>query len=352
VGGSRRGRSTGQLARLLLDISRRFGMRGLKSILPVILLAVVALLVWLAQTPRAKQPAGSQSAPTTTVAPIRLGVVPERDLFAQQKRNKALADYLADRIGRPVILVTARSYQQILEDFETGEVDAAFLGSLLTVLALERADCRVLVRPELPDGSTTYRGVILVREDSPIRTVQDLANRRIMLVRMTTAGHLFPMSLLHEHGLQDPPKKPALIWVGTHDEVIEQLTAGTADAGAMKDQRLDAYLASHPDARVRRLATSEAVPENALVIRHQVGDEMARRIAEVLLAMPNSAEGREALAEFEVSRFVPCDTSDYASLYDMIDQVRDEWTALELTGRAPRRRPETLPTTPATREGH
>jgi ABC-type phosphate/phosphonate transport system substrate-binding protein len=171
----------------------------------------------------------------------------------------------------------------------------------------------------------------------------------MLMVRMTTAGHLFPMSLLHEHGLLDTARKPALIWVGTHDEVIEQLMAGTADAGAMKDKRLDAYLAAHPDVRIRRVATSEAVPENALVIRRQAGDEMANRIAEVLLAMPDSAEGREALAEFEVARFVPCDTPDYASLYDMIDRVRDEWTALELTGSAPRRRLETLP---ATREGH
>src|SRR4051812_10682421 len=117
--------------------------------------AGAAGLAGLAQhvAPEARQPADASA----SAASLRIGLIPERDIFAQRARYRALADYLAARLGRPVELVTLNSYENILRDFADRQVDAAFLGSLVAVLAADRLDVRILVKSELPDGATTYR---------------------------------------------------------------------------------------------------------------------------------------------------------------------------------------------------
>src|SRR5581483_554509 len=134
-----------------------------RSIILVSILGfVVAGVLWLERQPRlAAEPAAAAAQPDAPAATgsLRLGLVPERDIFAQRHRYRQLADYMAARLGQPVELVTLGSYQQILGDFAQRDVDAAFLGSLVTVLAVDRLGARIVVQPMGADGApSVYRG--------------------------------------------------------------------------------------------------------------------------------------------------------------------------------------------------
>jgi len=304
-----------------------------------LVLLAIGVAIWLGRLPSAMDidEAGLPSA-ADRAPPLRIGLIPERDIFEQRRRYRALADYLAVKLDRPVELVSSNTYEGILQDFAEARVDAAFLGSLVATLAMDRRNAQVLLKPEVEGGVTTYRGVILVRADSTIQSVDDLAGHSIAMVKATTAGDLFPMFEMVRRGLNRSPQPPEIKWVGTHDAVIREVVAGRADAGSAKDLRLDAYEAAHPEARIRRLAASDAVPNNALVMRAGVADEIGPALAQIMLAMGEEAAGREALAAFGAVRFVPCKPEEYEAVYEMVDSLGEQWVTLGVSGPPPKRR--------------
>ncbi len=306
----------------------------------VSVLIAIGAAVWLGRLPQS-DPLKSSTEATTVIeeAPaLRIGLIPERDIFAQRARYRALADYLSDQLNRRVELVTNNTYESVLDDFASDRVDCAFLGSLIAVLAMDRHDARVLLKPELPGGITTYRGVILVRADSAIRSINDLGGRSIGMVKGTTAGDLFPVFEMTRLDLLSSPDPPDIVWVGTHDAVIQEAEAGRIDAGSAKDLRLDAYEAEHPERRFRRLAVSDPVPNNALVLRAAAAEEIGPQLADIMYRMVDEPAGRRALVEFGADRFVPCSTDEYEAIYVMVELLGEGWPNLGVSGPPPMRR--------------
>lgn len=306
----------------------------------VLVVLAVGVAIWLSRLPRDGSPEapGEPSTPAVQAAALRIGLIPERDIFAQRARYRALGDYLASKLNRPVELVTNNTYEGVLDDFASDRVDAAFLGSLVAVLAMDRHGAQVLLKPELPGGVTTYRGVILVGPDSAIRSVEDLAGHSIAMVKATTAGDLFAVFEMTRRGLLSSATPPQIVWVGTHDAVMQEVAAGRVDAGSAKNLRLDAYEAENPDRRFRRLAISEAVPNNALVLRAEAADEIGPLLADVMFQMDGDPEGRRTLAAFGAVRFVPCGAEEYEAIYVMVDVLGERWSALGVSGPPPSRR--------------
>ena len=305
-------------------------MRTSMTILSVTLIALtVAMLFWLGRNPQelsALENGRTLNGPGTTHnSAINLGLIPEREIFDQRRRYRALADYLSDELGRPVILVTSNTYHGALKDMTEGRIDAAFMGSLVATLAMDQLQAHVLVKPEDSNGDTMYHGVIFVRDDSPISRVDELAGRSIAMVRTTTAGHLFPIYTLVELDLFAQPNPVRVRWDGTHDRVIQDVFDGEVDAGAAKNLRIDAFEQEHPGYRFRRLAAGEAVPNNALIVRPDMDSGLVAQIEKVLLAMHESEAGKQALDVFGAARFVPCVPEEYRPIYAMTERLGPGW---------------------------
>ncbi|MHC4715807.1 MAG: phosphate/phosphite/phosphonate ABC transporter substrate-binding protein [Planctomycetota bacterium] len=320
------------------------------SVTLVVLL--VGALVWLTQVPRPdrRQAGGSATNPAGfSGTPIRIGLIPERDIFEQRKRYKALAAYLAEKLDRPVQLATLNAYEAVLSEFAEKKIDGAFLGSLVSVLAMDRLGAQVVAKPEMPDGTTTYCGIIFVREDSPIRKLEDIRGGSIGMVRTTTAGHLFPGCVLMRLNLLEGPDRSRITWVGTHDDVVDEVVSGRTDVGATKNLRMEAVLRLHPEWKIRRLAHGREVPNNALLLRKDVAESLKPGLLEALLKMDSDPVGRPVLKTFGAKRFVPCRAKEYMAVYDMADCILPAWKQIGVPGPAPRR-PRDWPKFPYTED--
>ena len=316
-------------------------MKLIWVILTVVLVVLLAGLgVWVLRMPPGED-AGGRVAVGPPAAPgkeaLRIGLVPERDIFQLRKRYLVLTGYLAGKLGRPVEVVTVNTYQAVMQDFAERKVDAAFLGSFVAVLTVDRQNAQVLVKPVAEGGVSTYRGVLIVPEGSPVRRVADLGGRSVAMVKTTAAGDLFPIWAMHEAGLLKSAAPPRLVWVGTHDDVILETLAGRVDAGAVKNLRLDAYEATHRDVKIRRLATSDEVPNDALVVRGDLGPTLGAELRDALLAMDTDPEGVRALKGFGAIRFVPCGLDEFAAIYRMVEALGDQWERLGIDGPPPRK---------------
>jgi len=306
-----------------------------KLLWTVVLLAIVlGLLVILGHEPQTAPSTPATSQPTS--AAIRIGLIPEQDIFALRKRHQILADYIASELGRPVELVTGNSYETVLKDFAEKKIEAALLGSLVTVLCVDRLDARVIAKTEMPGGVSTYHGVMCVPKESPITSVEQLAGKSIALVRTTTGGNLFPIHEMLRLGLLHGEDAPRIVWVGTHDDAMDTMIKAATSAAAAKSLRIEAWTLGHPGRDVRILATSGEVPENALVIRGDVADTLGAQLSRVVLDMDKSDAGRAALREYGAARFLPCDITEYKVIYDLVADLGDEWQRLGISGAAPK----------------
>jgi phosphonate transport system substrate-binding protein len=283
---------------------------------------------------------GVSGATDENLATLRLGIIPERDVYQQRKAYLQLAEYLHTKdLGGPpggkVEVLTASSYAGTLKDLEEGQVDAAFVGSLIAVLAQDRCGAAVVLKSEELDGRSTYAGAVFVREDSPAQKFEDLMGKRIGGVKTTTAGAVYPLYRIRELGWQ-ARDVPSLVWSGTHDDVIREVLSGSVDAGAVKDLRLDAYRKEHPEAKLRTLSISGRVPNNALVLRKDLPAAKQEKLVTALLGMDRDAAGAAALAALGYRRFLRTSIEEYGPLYDMIDVIGPLWFALDV-GAAPKR---------------
>lgn len=293
-------------------------------IFPLIVL-LVGVAIWATRMPRTPPHSNVPPATNPGLVPLRIGILPERDVYAQRKRYQSLASYIAQAIKRPVEINTVNSYQAILSDMDQKMVDVAFLGSLVAVMAIDQQGASVVLKTQMPNGEATYRGVLFVKEDSPIRAIDDLRGKRVAMIRTTTAGHLFPIYEMHARGLLAMPDPPRTLWAGTHDEVIIEVLEGRADAGAAKDLRLAEFSRVHPEYKIRRLAQSAPVPENALVHRADLDRRVVEPLRSALLALDQSTEGQKLLAAFGAKAFVPCDAKEYEPVRQMLRDLGPVW---------------------------
>ena len=315
----------------------------MKSALLIVTVIFAAILVggYLFWPKSEEVPPPLNSGPTSQPAGagnlLRLGLVPEHDVFALKRSYKGMEKYLGEKLGRPVEFVTLSTYEAVLADFKERQIDGAFLGSLVALIAIDRYGAQVIAKPEQPDGVSTYRGIIFVRENSPVKSLDDLGGRSIGMLRATYAGSLFPLAELAKRNLLQGSSAPKMVWMGTHDEVIDAVVSGRVEVGAVKDLRLAAYEKRQPDVKLRRLATSKPVPNNALVLRGDVAEQLGRQIAEILRIMENEPEGRGALSGIGAKRFIACRRDEYDAILEMAEPLGSAWTLVGVNGQAPKR---------------
>jgi phosphonate transport system substrate-binding protein len=200
-------------------------------------------------------------------------------------------------------------------------MDGAFFGSFTGALAVERLGAIPIARPVNLDGSSTYHGHIFVRRDSGIHTAADMRGKRMAFVdRATTAGYVFPLAWLREHGV------PALegffseyYFTGSHDAAVMAVLDRKADVGAAKHSVFDRVRREDP--RVERelviLANSPPVPSNGLCVRRDLEPDLREAFRRALLDLANDATGDAVLMRFGALRFVETSADDYRPVLEL-----------------------------------
>lgn len=321
-------------------------MKAARLLFFVVSLTAMVMAVWCVLDRVASNPpaAVGKFPENQHVKTIRLGVVPEHDVYALRKSYQGLAAYLSQELGCNVNIVNLNSYDAVLSDFEDRQIDGAFLGALVAVLAIDQHGATVIAKPETADGVSTYRGVLFVRGDSPIKDWEDLCGRSIATVRTTYAGSIYPVAELRRRNLIHCDNPPRFVYLGTHDDVIAAVASGKVDAGAAKDLRIAVWQKRNPDPSLRWVSVSTPVPNNVLVLRGDVAREIGPALAGALLGMDQSEAGRKALASLGIARFVPCHVDEYKAVCELSAVIADAWDHTGVREPAPAMmRPATSP---------
>lgn len=247
-----------------------------------------------------------------------IGLIPEQNIFKQMERYEPLASYLSKKIDTKIRLTVYPQYGNIIDSFTSTGMDGAFFGSFSYVLAHARVGIEVLARPVNLNGSSMYHGLIFVRKDSRIKSVNQMKGKRFAFVdKGTTAGYLFPLAYFKKHGKDYRTLLKESYFAGTHEDAILDVLNRKAEIGAAKNTIYERLAAS--DDRINMelviMERSPEVPENGLAVRKGLDDSLKKRLREALLKMHEDPEGAGILEAFGVRRFIETNDTDYQPVY-------------------------------------
>lgn len=153
-------------------------------------------------------PAFAQQDWRGTVTEIRFGVSSAENEAAAIARNQPVVDYLAKKLGVPVKLYRVSDYAGLVEAMRADQLEFARFGP--AVYSLGRRVLGDKLQPLFRDvdnnGQEGYYSVVVVRADSPYRSVADLKGRSFAFADPnSTSGFAFPAYFLRKQGFDPRP---------------------------------------------------------------------------------------------------------------------------------------------------
>lgn len=160
---------------------------------------------------------------------------PRNMIQAFRPSLNAIEEVMAGQLGEPV-----RIRIQMLSDYPTalnallaGRVDFARLGPASYVMGKQANPGLQLLAMENSHGGVSFEGLIVVRDDSEVKSVEELKGRSFAFVsERSTLGRFFPQAYLAEAGISAADLRH-YGYVGHHEAVGLAVSAGRYDAGAL-----------------------------------------------------------------------------------------------------------------------
>lgn len=267
------------------------------------LLALLLLAPALAAAVPAQSPTGSEGAPAE---PLAFGVFPVVSAVALFKRFAPLAEYLSQGLGRALVMETAKDFPTFFARTAERRYDVVVTAPHFTLAAADSGRYRVVARV-----SSELVGLVVVPEDSPARSLADLAGKTIATppasALITKAG----IEFLSDSGLNGE-RAPRYEAYNSHNAAYEAALGGLADAAVCSNNAVGAALERGLPLRV--IAQAPALPNQAVLVAADLPPEIGDRLQGLLVSMTESEQGRAVLSRLEFDGYRPASAEDYEIL--------------------------------------
>ncbi|MCY9668833.1 phosphate/phosphite/phosphonate ABC transporter substrate-binding protein [Paenibacillus alginolyticus] len=266
---------------------------------------------------------------------LKVQFVPSQNAETLEAKAKPLEKLLGDKLGIPVKVSVSTDYNVVIEAMASKQVDVGFLPPSNYVVAHDNrkaADLLVQATRLGVDDATGqptkdlvdfYKSEILVKADSPIKTVADLKGKKMGWQGVTSAaGYVYPGFVLKKAGV-DPVKDVTGVQFQGHDKAVIALLNGQVDAvGVFQDIRTN-MTKDYPDVfkQTRVLSYSDKIPNDTIAVRSDMDAAWKKKITDAFIAIGNDPEGQKVI--FDVYSHKGYVASDDAK-FDIVRSVNKE----------------------------
>jgi phosphonate transport system substrate-binding protein len=229
---------------------------------------------------------------------------------------------LLERIGRDIGVTLTLRHAANIPRFESellaGLPDLAYMNPYHAVMAMRGPGYRPLVRDARP-----LSGILVVRQDDPIRSVRELDGRVLAFPAPNAFGaSLWMRALLAEREqIQITPR-----YVQTHSNVYRQVVRGLVAAGGGVNHTLNQEA---PELRqdLRVLMETPGVASHPLSAHPRVPLRVQQAVADAFMRLAGEPDGLALLKAVALDRPVP---GDHARDYRPLERYRlDKYVVLD-----------------------
>ena len=261
--------------------------------------------------------------------PIKFFFSPSVDSKMITEQAKHIHDYLEAHTPYKYTVSVPASYVAVVEAFGTKRADIASLNTFGYIMANEKygAQARLCV---IRFGLDTYKAQIVARADSNIKSIEDLEGKKFAYVDPSSAsGYLLPAKLLADKKV----KLASFVFAQKHDNVITMLYQKQVDAGAtfysppqngeIQDARR-LVKTQYPDVekQIKIIALTEAIPNDPIVFRKDMPEEMKTAVINSLLEFLKTDEGKATFkALYDITALKAVDDAHYDSVRSLLKSL-------------------------------
>lgn len=275
------------------------------------------------------------AAAVTEAPPLRIAVAAIISPQGNVASYSSLAQYLGDKLDRPVELVQRRTYAEVNELVETNAVDMAFVCTSAYVDGSDHFGMKLLAAPEI-NGESVYQSVLIVPANNPAREMADLRGKVFAFTDpMSFSGRVYPTSLVRQLGDEPETFFGRIFFTYSHDRAIEAVAAGVADGAGVDSLVLDYAFKRNPtlQQKVRVIHRSPEFGIPPLVAPPDLSPQELDQLQKLLLGMDKDPEGRIILQGLGIDRFILADDAAYESARQLIASTGHPSTDEKESGR-------------------
>ncbi len=177
------------------------------------------------------------AAPKDWPTVLNFGIIPTDSAANMTERFDNVKKYLEKKLGIKIELKVATDYAAVITGMQFKHIDLAYFGPKSYVEASARANAECFALEITQDGSNGYHSLIIVRKDSPYKTIADLKGKVWAFVDPnSTSGRLVPLV----HFLKDLKIDPdtyfsKVMYSGGHAASMLAVKSGKVDGAATND---------------------------------------------------------------------------------------------------------------------
>lgn len=253
---------------------------------------------------------------------LRIGYMNCNSAEETLQRFAPLTRYLSEQLGVPLEAVPVDT-QDFEERFKAGEFTFTHTNSILYIILKHDYDLQLLATEKRGQFGSRTAGAIVVRRDSPIKSLQELRGKRMIFgPQMAPTGYMAQYDLLLKAGL-DPERDLGFSTIPQgsfkHEKLIYGVYLGAFDAAAAPVLDLETMTREGKIAAddFRILAQSEIIPYCTFGAAKTADSALVEKFRQALLGLtPETTveidgERRKVLGSAWVDGFEPLQDRDY-----------------------------------------
>jgi len=192
------------------------------------------------------------------------------------RRLKPLTQYLSKTLNRKVSLRLSPNMGVAIQDTISGKVDFAYLTPVAYLRAREKSNAQLLVKT-VTKGKASFQLMIVVKQNSAIKTVQDLTgktfafgDKRALLQRAAVVSSGFKLDDFKD-----------IKFLGHYDNIARAVLNNDFDAGILKDTKAFKW----QNKGLRILYSSPYLPPYNIAASKNVNSKLLAQLKKAFLAL-------------------------------------------------------------------
>ncbi len=255
----------------------------------------------------------SEKSSCREASPIIFGILPFVSAEQLVIRFSPLAHYLSKNLHTPVRIETAPNFVEFARrTHEDQRYDILFTAPHFYPQAHSKGGYRLIVGVDSPG----MWAVIVAPRKSQIYNIDDLVGKRLATVHPAGLATLLVRKLLSDAGI-DPDVDVTMISTPSHDASLLSSYHGVTDASALMSPPYEAASARVRES-MRIIAKTESTPHIPISVSPRISESCATEIAELLLQMGTTKEGKKVLSHNRFSGFKKTSPEDYEKVRDFL----------------------------------
>ena len=208
--------------------------------------------------------------------PIRFGSVAMDIPAVMHKRLVPLTDYLSKELQQSVVLKLSPSMKTAIKEISDNTVELAYLTPVAYIKSHAKGNTRLIAKT-VTNNRSSFQLMIVVKEDSPIKTVEDLIGKSFafgdpaaLLQRAVVVGAGVKLDTLASYK-----------FVGHYDNIARGVMRGFYDAGILKDTTAFKW----KEKGLRILHSSAHLPPYNLAASSELDEEIFQKLKKAFLSL-------------------------------------------------------------------